>query len=87
MSQNSFKRLTKIQIEILSLLSQDNIMTIDRMNMPTIENRNVSPSTRYFFTENKFVTRKDKTKDITTKGNGYIITDQGLQILKLNLSI
>lgn len=31
--------------------------------------------------------RKDKTKAITTKGNGYIITEQGLQILKLNLSI
>ncbi|GAB4300644.1 MAG: hypothetical protein Kow0098_28180 [Ignavibacteriaceae bacterium] len=57
MSQNSFKSLTKIQIEILSLLSQDKIMTIDRMNLPTIENRNVSPSTRYFFTENKFKKR------------------------------
>lgn len=87
MNQNRFKRLTKVQIEILSLLAQDKIMSIDRMNMPVIENRNVSPATRYFLTENKFVTKKDKTKAITTKGNGYIITEQGLRILRLNLSI
>ena len=31
MSQNSFKRLTKVQIEILSLLAQDKIMTITKV--------------------------------------------------------
>lgn len=87
MNDNSFKRLTKIQIETLELLSQNKIMAIDRMNMAAIENRNVAQSTRYFLTDNKFVTRKDKTKAITTKGNGYVISELGLKTLELNLSI
>jgi len=87
MKEKNFKRLTKIQMEIMDLLTQNKIMTIDRMNMAAIEERDVASNTRYFMTDNNFVTRKDKTKTITTKGNGYVISEKGLRVLELNRSI
>ncbi len=84
MLKNTFIRLSKIQQEVLEILRHGNIMTIDRMNMASLVNRNVAPNTRYFLTNNKLITRKDKTKSITTKGNGYIISAKGLQALNEN---
>ena len=87
MLKNTFIRLSKIQQEVLEVLCHRNIMTIDRMNMASIIDRNVAPNTRYFLTNNKLITRKDKTKSITTKGNGYIISAKGLQVLNENRKI
>lgn len=87
MLNNTFIRLTKIQQEVLELLFNGSIMTIDRMNMASIKDKDVAPNTRYFLTENKLITRKDKTKSITTKGNGFIISEKGLQTLNKNRNI
>lgn len=61
-------------------------MTIDRYNLASIGLRNVASQTRYFLTKNRYVTRKNKAKSVETKGNGFIITDKGRRILKLNLN-
>ncbi|OGU38442.1 MAG: hypothetical protein A3K31_11585 [Ignavibacteria bacterium RIFOXYA12_FULL_35_25] len=87
MMNNIFIRLTKIQQEVLELLFDGTIMTIDRMNLASIGNRNVAPNTRYFLTDNNLVTRKDKTKSINTKGNGYIISEKGRYTLNENRNI
>lgn len=78
------KKLTKHQREILYLLNQDHMIVIDRSNMPSICGLDISPQTRYFLTDKKYVTRKDKTKSVETKGNGFIITDKGRKALEDN---
>lgn len=77
-------KLTKVQREVLELLENGALMTIDCYNMPSIGNRNLSPQTRYFLTEKRLVTRKDKTKSVEAKGNGFIITDKGRNVLAEN---
>lgn len=84
MSNKKLKKLTKIQRETLQLLAEGKVMTIDRQNMASIGPRSVAPQTRYFLTDNKYVTRKNKTKSVETKGNGFIITDKGRKFLKSN---
>lgn len=78
------KKLTKRQKEILDLLLQGHIMEIDKYNTPSICGQDLSPQSRYFMTENRFVTRKDKTKSVETKGNGFIITEKGKKALEEN---
>ena len=73
--------LTKIRGETLYLLGIGKIMTIDQTNSAAIGNRMVAPETRYFLTGKRLVTRKDKNKAITTKGNGFIITEKGRKVL------
>lgn len=87
MHKANFIRLTTIQQEVLKLLFDGNILTIDRMNLASIGNKNVAPNTRYYLTNNRLVTRKDKSKSICTKGNGYIISEKGNSILISNKNI
>ena len=75
------EKLTKIQLQVLELLEQGAMMVIDAMNMASIGDRNIAPQTRYFLTNSRLVTRKDKTKAITTSGNGYVISKKGIQAL------
>lgn len=87
MNEDNFIKLTKIQQEVLELLEDGNILVIDRMNMASIEKRNVASNTRYFLTDNKLVTSKDKSKSIHTKGNGFIISEKGHNVLISNKNI
>lgn len=75
------RKMTKIQREVLQLLNDGQIMVIDRLNMTSIGNRDIAPQTRYFLTDNKYITRKYKTKSVEKKGNGYIITKKGREAL------
>ena len=75
-------KLTKLQKKILETLKDGAMITIDSMNLAAIGDRAVQPQTRYFLTDNRLVTRKDKTKAVTTSGNGYIISTKGLRILE-----
>lgn len=75
-------KLTKVQREILETLVQGAMISIDSMNMATMGERAVAPKTRYFLTDNRLVTRKDKTKAVTTYGNGFVITPKGAQIFQ-----
>ena len=75
-------KLTKIRAEILETLAQGEMILIDSMNMATIGERSITPQTRYFLTNKRLVTRKDKTKAVTTSGNGFVITPKGRKILQ-----
>ena len=75
-------KLTKIQAEILEALVQGEMISVDSMNMATMGERAIAPQTRYFLTDNRLVTRKDKTKAVTTSGNGFVITPKGAKILQ-----
>lgn len=77
-------KLTKSQIEILEAIQEGEILRIDNMNMLWLRDRAISSQTRYFFTENKLITRKDKRKAITTKGNGFMISGEGIDVLNQN---
>lgn len=78
------RKITKVQRKILQILEEGQVITIDHYNMAYIDNRYVVPHTRYFLTDNRYVTRKDKTKSVETKGNGFIITEKGRKVLAAN---
>lgn len=59
-------------------------MVIDVHNMPSINDRALSPHTRYSLTEKRLITRKDKSKSVETKGNGFVITEKGKRALAEN---
>ena len=75
-------KLTKIRTEILKALAQGEMILIDSMNMASIGGRDVASQTRYFLTDNRLVTRKDKTKAVTSSGNGFVITPKGEKALQ-----
>lgn len=72
--------LSKSIREILEALHDGAIIKIDRYNLAWLGDRQIGG--RYFLTENRLVTRLDKSKSISTKGNGYIITEKGLSLLR-----
>ena len=73
--------LTKIRRATLQALAQGSLMEIDSFNMASIDGQPVAPVNRYFLTDHRLVTRKDKSKSVTTKGNGYVITDKGRRLI------
>jgi hypothetical protein len=75
-------KLTKVQKEVLTLLDSGEILEVDSMNLSRIGDRDVAFSTRTFLTEKRLVTRKDKSKAVTTKGNGFVISEKGKQALR-----
>jgi hypothetical protein len=81
MSKNEIA-LTKVRRETLIKLRNGWMMEIDSMNLASINGEPVAPVTRYFLTDKRLVERKDKSKAVTTKGNGYIISAKGLKILE-----
>ncbi len=84
MKTKLFIKLSDSKIEILETLQEGEILRIDKFNMPWLRDRCMSPHTRYFLTENKLITRKDKRKAITTKGNGLIISEKVINVLTQN---
>ncbi|GBO85039.1 hypothetical protein A6779_18825 [Marinobacter adhaerens] len=75
------QKLTKVQAEVLGLLDAGAVMAIDSTNLAKIGDRDIASKTRYFLTDNRLVTRKDKNKAVTTTGNGYVITEKGKKLL------
>lgn len=87
MLKNKFIRLTKIQIEVLELLSDGNIIKIDKTNSSSIGSIDIASNTRYFLIKNRLMERKDKTKSIYSGDNGYIISEKGRNILNVTRNI
>jgi hypothetical protein len=75
-------RLTKLQREILEALRDGGMITIDRANMPSLGDRDLSPQTRYFLTDKRLIERRDKSKAVETQGNGFILSAKGLALLE-----
>jgi hypothetical protein len=74
-------KLTKLQREVLELLKSGAILTIDDNNMPWIAQRGLQAQTRFFLTENRLITRLDKTRAVEAKDNGFTISSKGLALL------
>ena len=74
-------KLTKIQIEVLTLLEQGALMVVDKMNFTEIGERSIQFQTRTFLTTHRLVTRLDKTKAADVLGNGFVISGRGKQLL------
>jgi len=75
-------KLTKLQREILESLRDGEMITIDRSNMAFLGDRPIQPQTRYFLTDKRLVRRKDKTRNVDTKENGFVISPKGIAILE-----
>ena len=75
-------KLTRLQREILQTLSNGGMITIDAMNLASLSGRPIQPQTRYFLTENRLVTRLDKSKSAEAKGNGFVISEKGKRVVK-----
>jgi hypothetical protein len=75
-------KLTDVRREALELLDAGGIMEIDSSNLGSIGDRDVAPVTRDFLTSHRLVTRLDKSKAVTTRGNGFVITDRGREVLE-----
>jgi len=86
MAKTKGKKLTIVQREVLELLNDGHIMKIDRMNMPSIGDRDVAPLTQYSLIRRNYITRKDKTRSVESRGNGFIITEKGKNALLNNIS-
>ena len=80
-SMNTEIKLTKIRRETLERLRDGGLMEIDAMNTASIAGKSIALSTRYFLTEKRLVERKDKSKAVTTKGNGYILSQKGAKLI------
>ena len=74
-------KLTKLQREILEALKSGALITLDEYNMPWLGDRALQAPTRYFLTENRLVTRQDKTRSVDAKNNGFTISPKGLALL------
>ena len=74
-------KLTKLQRELLELLRDGALITVDSQNLAWLADRQVQPQTRYFLTENRLIARLDKTRSIQTKGNGFVISEKGRGLL------
>lgn len=76
------KKLTQVQREVLEFLRDGAMITIDRNNMPWLGDRMLQPVTRYFLTDNRLITRLDKSRPVDAKGNGFVISEKGLSMLE-----
>ena len=79
---NDSVRLTKLQRAILEALRAGGLITIDRFNMPWLGDRPLSPQTRYFLTEHRLIERRDKTRAVEIKSNGFVLSAKGLAVLQ-----
>ena len=86
MSSKTIK-LTKLQREVLEALRDGAMITIDRMNLPWLGERQLAAQTRYFLTENRLVTRRDPTRSAETSGNGFILSEKGRALLEVSAPI
>lgn len=75
-------KLTKLQREVLESVRDGLMITIDRMNMPWLGDRSLSPQTRYFLTQNRLIERQDKTRAVEAQGNGFVLSLKGLEVLQ-----
>ena len=69
--------LTVVQRQILQALADGGLLIQDKKNILSVGSIGLQPRTRTMLMDAGFLTRMDKTRDIKTKGNGYVITDKG----------
>jgi len=75
------QNLTVRQAEVLDALDAGEMITIDSTNSSALGDKPLDSRIRYFLTQKRLVARKDKTKAVTSLGNGYVITPRGKALL------
>jgi len=73
--------LTEAQREALHTLEAGGMLVIDKYNCAWLTGKPVASLTRYFLTDNRLVTRLDKSRSIFVSGNGYVISEKGKKLL------
>ncbi len=67
-------KLTKLQIEILSLLNQGEILELDGCNMAHIGDKNLTAQTRYFLSDKQLISKiKHRHYKISVKGKRILM--------------
>jgi hypothetical protein len=75
-------QVTPVQRELLEAMRDGAIMTIKKDGFGWVGDRSVSPSTQDSLLKKNLILRIDKSKAITTTGNGYVISGEGISILE-----
>lgn len=81
MNNNNFK-LTPTLVGVLEVLSEGELLYIDSYGIHKIGDRTFADRTRKTLTRQRLIERKDKTKRVETRGNGFIISKKGLKVLE-----
>lgn len=77
------KTLTDVQRSILTAMLGGELLVQDRQNALHIGAMTLQPRTRDILVKARLIERFDKTKSVSSSGNGFIITEQGrLALLK-----
>ncbi len=74
-------KLSKRQKEVLEALRQGEVIKVNKFNEAFLGDAMLSGRTRYFLSEHRLITRLDKTRNVETSGNAFIISERGLKIL------
>lgn len=76
-------KLTPLQRDWLQALAAGGMLVPDAHNLLWLGDRIMAHMTREFLIKHRLITRFDKTRDIKTKGNGFVISDKGREVLAL----
>lgn len=74
--------LTKRQREILGALAGGALITVDSLNIASLNGVTLASVTRTFLTQNRLIGRLDTTRAVTVSGNGFAITPKGRKALE-----
>ena len=74
--------LTKRQREILEALAGGALITVNTLNIASLNGATLSPVTRAFLTQHRLIGRLDTTLAVTVSGNGFTITPKGRKALE-----
>jgi hypothetical protein len=74
-------RFTKIQRDVLELLRDGGMISVDSTNMSRIGDREVSFQTRNFLTGKRLVRRRNPNNSVGV-ANGFVISENGLAALE-----
>jgi len=75
------KKPTAYQLEVLRRLAAGELMTVDRMNMSHLGDQIVAYNCRLVLVRERWIMRKDKTRNVEVQGNGFVISDKGRMVL------
>lgn len=78
--------LTPVQRDILQALADGGMLVQDKTNTLNVGPHALQWKTRHILMTAGYLTRLDKTRDIKTHGNGFVITDKGREALAASKS-
>jgi hypothetical protein len=74
-------KLTPIQRAVLQELATGAMLTVDVHNLLWLNGRVVQPNTRAVLMKHRLLRRFDMDHDIKAKGNGFVLSEKGRQVI------